>query len=305
MKWIVTICCALLAGAVLGGLSWFLFPPKYESAAFVRVSMYEPVIWEQRSGIDLESYKRNMVEMIKSPPVLERALEDKAIQEIPLYQKNSADPVNWLADDLQVTGGNGELIRIAMRSDDEKGIKEIVDAVLAAFKSKIIDDEHDRKQLDYDNLERKFKAYENYVLEKERQLYNLSQQIGTADAPSAKVQYRMQTDELDTLLRLRADIQKRISDVRFKCSLAKVLEDLENKNGPSAADGDIQVAMQRSAQILKLSKLLRQLKDTDKSSGAKSPDPAAQISTKIAKTRERIEKISADDQQAIESMKKK
>jgi hypothetical protein len=306
MKWIVTICCALLAGAVLGGLSWFLFPPKYESAAFVRVSRYEPAIWEQRSGTDFETYKQTMVEMIKSPPVLERAIEDKAIQEIPLYQKNSADPVNWLADALQVTEGNSELIRIALRSDNETGIKEIVDGVLAAFKSRIIDDEHDKKQSDYDNLERKFKAYESNVLEKERQLYNLSQQIGTADAPSAKVQFRMQTDELDTLLRLRTDIQRRMSDIRFKYSLATVLKDLEKEKGPPEADGDIQIAMQRNAQILELSKLLRQLKDTDKSSGAKSPDPAAaQISSEIAKARERIEKISADDRQAIESMKKK
>ena len=96
-KWLA-IFLGLILGGLLGGLCWYFFPPKFESSAYVRVSIVDPAIWEQHSGIDFEAYKRNIVEMIKSPPVLQRVTEDKSVQEIPIYQKNSVDPVNWLAD---------------------------------------------------------------------------------------------------------------------------------------------------------------------------------------------------------------
>jgi hypothetical protein len=225
MRWGITISCAVIVGAVIGGLGWYYFPPKYESTGFVQVRIVDPAVWEQHSGLDFEAYKRNMVEMLKSPPVLERAVEDKAIQGIPLYQKNSADPVNWLADTLQITGGNSELIRISLRNDDPIGLKEIVDAVLAGFKSRIIDDEHDKKSLDYENLRKKFEAYDSNVLEKERQLYNLNVQTGTG-TQTAKLQYKIQVDTLDTLLQLRSDTQRQLADVAFRLALMKALQDL-------------------------------------------------------------------------------
>jgi hypothetical protein len=212
-KWAVVVCLALIVAAGLGALGWFLFPVRYESVAFVKVSEMEPAIWEQHSGINFEQYKRNAMADIKGNPVLDRALEDKSIQDLPVYKQNAADPINWLSDSLIVEfPGNGEYMRVAMRSDDPKGLKEIVDAVLSAFSTEAIDRARSEKLNDYDNLEKKFKMYDAQVLEKQRQLYTLSTQIGTADAETFKVQYKMQVDALDTLLRLRSDTQRQLNN---------------------------------------------------------------------------------------------
>jgi hypothetical protein len=269
----------------------------------------DPAVWEQHSGIDFAAYKQNMIEMIHSPPIVGKAVEDKSIQDFPIYRKNSTDPVTWLSDALQITGGNSELIRVSLRSEDPQGLKETVDAVLTAFTSEVIDRTRTDKLNETDGLERKFNAYKTQVIDKERQLYNLSQQIGTTDAGPAKVQYRMQADALDTLLRLRTDIQRKISDLDFRLALTKSLKDLEEKTSGPATNRDAPIATESQAerQILELSKLLRQLTDKKKASGNQPTDPAAaRTSTDIASLQERIEKISAADrQQVIERMKKK
>jgi hypothetical protein len=308
VKWTLTFCVALAAGGALGGLCWFLFPVKYESAGLVRVSIVDPAIWEPHAGIDFESFKLNMVEMIKSPPVVGKAVEDKTIQDFPIYRQNSADVVNWLSDALQITGGNSELIRVSLRNEDPTGLKEIIDAVLVAFTSEVIDRARTDKLNETDGLEKKFNAMKSQVIDKERQLYTLSQQIGTSDSQTARVQYRMQVDALDTLLLLRTDIQRRISDLEFKVSLAKALQDLKEKTNAPAADRDDPIATDQQAErkIWKLSKLLHQLKDTKKASGDRPTDStSSRILADIASLQQRIDKISdADRQKVIERLKK-
>ena len=219
----------LIVAGGLGALGWFLFPARYESAGYFRVSIIDPAVWQSHAGTDFESYKRNMVEMITSPVVLGKAVEDRSIQGLALYRKNSVDPVEWLSDTLKVSGGSGELVRVSLRSEDPEGIKEIVDAVLVAFDREVIERARTERLNDVESLEKKYKSYQTQVLDKERALYNLNLQIGTGDSPTAKVQYKMQVDSLDTLLRLRSDLQRQIADVEFKASLAKIMQDLDKK----------------------------------------------------------------------------
>ena len=170
--------------------------------------------------------------MITSPVVLGKAVEDRSIQGLALYRKNSVDPVQWLSDTLKVSGGSGELVRVSLRSEDTEGTKEIVDAVLVAFDREVIERARTEKLNDVESLEKKYKSYQTQVFDKKRTLYNLSLQLGTGDSSTATVQYKMQVDSLDTLLRLRSDLQRQIADVEFKASMAKIQQDLDKK--PSA-----------------------------------------------------------------------
>ena len=299
-KWLA-IFLGLILGGSLGSLCWYEFPPKYESAALVKVSIVDPAIWEQHSGVDFESYKRNMVEMIKSPPVLERAVEDKAIQDLPLYQKNSVDPVGWLTDALQITGGNSELIRISMKEYDPKGLKDLVDAVLSAFQAKIIDDEYGRKQKDTEKLEGRFTAKKTEVLDKERQLYNLSQQIGTTDAQTAKVQYKMRVDELDTLMRSRTDIQQKINELQFKLSLFKIKKELAEKN--SVPEEEIEAMISKDPQIqqmyLEVAQLVREKSGIEKVIKKHSDPNYIAIQDQIASLKQSIEEAKSTARQQV------
>ncbi len=228
----IAICLALLVAGGLATLGWILFPAKYESAGYVRVSMVDPAIWESHTGMDFATYKRNIIETVKSPMVVGKAVEDRSIQSLGLYQRNATDPIEWLSNTLEVSSGSGEVVRLSLRNEAPQGLKEIIDAVLGAFKDEVIERARSEKLNEVDGLERKVKSYQTQISDKQRALYNLGQQIGTADSPAAKVQYRMQVDALDALLRLRSDLQRQIADVEMKASLTKALQDLEKKPTP-------------------------------------------------------------------------
>lgn len=172
----------------------------------------------------------------------------------------------------------------------------------------MIDRARTDKLNEIDGLEKKVNAMKAQVLDKERQLYTLSQQTGTSDSQTARVQYRMQVDALDTLLRLRTDIQRRISDLEFKVSLAKALQDLKKKTTDPAADRDDPIATEQQTErkIWELSKLLRECKNTKKASGDRTIDRASsRFLADIASLQQRIDKISdADRQRMIERLKK-
>ncbi len=299
-KWLA-IFLGLILGGALGGLCWYEFPPRYDSSAYVRVSIVDPAVWEQHSGIDFESYKRNMIETIKSPVVLGKAVEDRSIQDFPLYRKNSVDPVNWLADVLQVTGGNGELIHISLRNDEPQGLKEIVDAVVGAFKDEVIERARTEKLNDVDSLERKVKSYQTQVSDKEKALYNLTQQIGTSDAQTAKVQYKMQVDELDTLMRARTDIRRQLTDLEFKLSLFKIKKDLAEKN--SVPEEEIEAAISRDPQIqqmyVELGQLMREKSGVEKVIKKHSDPNYIAMQEQIASLKQSIDEAKSTARQQV------
>jgi hypothetical protein len=117
---------------------------------------------------------------------------------------------------------------VALGDHDQS--KTIVDALVSAFQREVIDRERTERLARCDMVEKKLNSLKSQVLDKERQLYNLSQQIGTADGQTAKVQYKMQVDALDTLMRSRTDIQRQVSDLDLKFALAKFLKDASDKN---------------------------------------------------------------------------
>src|SRR5207253_1686398 len=126
-------------GAGSGAVAWFLFPTQYETMALLQIHTLAPSILEEGDSKDFARYCRNVVAMIKSGMVLNKALDDRGIQSLPIVRAKSSDLVNWLHDELIVeSSGDSELITVSMRNEDPKGLKEIVDAVLTAYKDEVI-----------------------------------------------------------------------------------------------------------------------------------------------------------------------
>jgi hypothetical protein len=125
---------------------------------------------------------------------------------------------------------------IGMVADDREQSRTIVNAVIAAVKNKIVEEErmHDlsRKLI----LEKKLRDYKQAQLDKQRQLYDLSQQIGSSDAQAAKIRYRMAVDSFRGLTQSRMDVRKQITDVTFKIELAKLVAKNSEKNTPANND---------------------------------------------------------------------
>ncbi len=185
---------------------------------------------------EFDFYKRNLATLIKSPLVIDRVLDDKIIRDLPLIREHEANLSDWLAEQIEVKfPGNAELMTIGMVADDRQQAKTVVDAVMTAFMRQVVQPELGDRVERRDNLDKKLSALKQQVLDKRRQLYELSQQLGTGDAQTAKVHYNIEVDSLKTFMRSRTEIQKKISDLALKIKLAELAAKQSDKdNLPSA-----------------------------------------------------------------------
>jgi hypothetical protein len=181
-NWGSSLFSALLLGAACGALVWYLLPTQSEASAFLRVSATTPSIWHGENGPDFESYRRNQMAMIKGNVVINKALDEKAVQDSPVIRRNSADPTNWLSENLSVEfPGNGELMKVSLRDVDPAGVTDIVNGVVTAFMKEVVDKERNDKLIRRDNLDKKLRNYKQQVLDKQRQLFEISQQLNNAE----------------------------------------------------------------------------------------------------------------------------
>jgi capsular exopolysaccharide synthesis family protein len=303
-KWLA-IFFGLVLGGSLAGLAWFYLPTKYESAALLQVKVANPSIWNQESGSDWELYKRNALAQIKGELVINKALEDKGLLDLPVIKENSADLTNWLQEALIVDyPQNGELMRVAIRNEDPKGLDLIVSAVVEAFMKETVGKERTDKLAKYDDLDKKFRAYKQEVLDKQRQLYELNksiESIGTNDAESAKVKYKMELNTLDSFMQTRSDIQKQIFDISLKADMAALMKkNAENNNIPET---DIEAAVSRDPRIQQasneLAELTRAQHEVERSVTHKTDPAAVRIRDQIAGVRQTMDEIKNEDRQQV------
>ncbi|HEV3418093.1 MAG TPA: hypothetical protein VG056_14805, partial [Pirellulales bacterium] len=199
-------------------------PVQRKVRATLLVHATEPVVWRAENKFDLaqfDFYKRNVAAMVKSSVVIDKALEEKSVRDLPLIKQHGDNATDWLADQIKIEyPGNAEVMTISMVAEDRDQACMIVNAVASAFMKEVVDKERTDKLGRNDNLDKKFRAYKQQVLEKQRQLYELNQSIGTNDAETARIKYKMEVDTLDSFMRTRAEIQKQVFDLSLKNDMA-------------------------------------------------------------------------------------
>jgi hypothetical protein len=295
---IVVLLLAATAGFILRGIwdktagngKWSLLNDSRSTAA-VRVLAHAPAIYPVPGNnfdpAEWDHVKRAMMAMAKAGSVVNRALDDKSVQELAVIKEHGANQVDWLADQITVEfPDNGELMTISVAVGDHDQSKTIVDALVTAFQREVIDRERTERVTRCDMLEKKLSGLKSQVLDKERQLYNLSRLIGTKGSETAKVQYKMQVDALDTLMRSRTDIQKQISELDLKLALVKSLKDLADKN--SVPEEEIEATVSKDPQIQQMMSELAKLNRERKKKDA-SEDKIKQIQDDIADLKQSID----------------
>ena len=296
----LAIFLGLLLGAGLAAAGWFLVPAPYESSAMLQVHIQSPTIWHDLGGVDFESYKRNAISIMKAQVVLTKALDDRSVRELPQVKRNSADAVSWLADSLIFENLPGsELVRVALRSDDPKGLPEIVNAIVGAYMSEVVDHEREDKLRRREKLERKLKDYKSRVLDEERRLYELNQQIGVSDPNAAKGKVRLQEENINELFQSRNELQHSIAELSMKIELFKLMS---TKEGAAAIpEQEIEAAISRDPQIqqimLQMAQLRQQLAAVKKT--VRRPDDPAvtRIQEEITNLDQALREAQAADRQ--------
>ena len=157
--------------------------------------------------------------------MIAKVLDAKTVQNVPVIKEHGLDAGNWLSENITVDDQMGsEYVRVGLRYEDPHGLPDIVNAVVNAYMSGVVDSERTDKLRRRDELDKKVRAYKQNVLDKERQLFELNQQIGTTDAETAKIKYRIEVADLEGLMQSRAEAQKQIAELTMKIEMAKQMK---------------------------------------------------------------------------------
>jgi polysaccharide biosynthesis transport protein len=308
--WLATF-SALVLGGLLGYAAWRLMPTKFESMAVLQVKITAPVVWNQHSEgeADFVTYKANTASIVKAGFVLNKALDDRTVRDLQLVKDHGTDAVAWLHDSLVIKNDPGsELIQVSLLNEDPQGLPEIVNAVVNAYQHEVVEKGRTEKLVRKDQLDKKFRAYQTTVLDKERKLFELNTLVGTTDAETAKVRIRIELADLESLMQSRSEAQKAIGELKMKIALLKVM--IAGANNGQVPEDKIEDAIARDPQIIQaqndLNALQREEREIRRVVKNPNNDPSmVRIRDAIRVVQQSMEEMrNTDRQKLIDSIKR-
>jgi capsular exopolysaccharide synthesis family protein len=207
-----TILLGLLVVAIPAILAIWLFTvPQYRATAQVHVRPIIPRLVFDREGGPIplyQSYFNTQVAIIRSPTVLQRALDQKDVQETRWYLEppqpvigSPLSPMERLSKDLRVDPrGMTEVIDIAMSSPVAKDAAVIVNAVLDQYIRTVRESSSRMEDTLYNELLDRFNSYRTDIEGRQTTVDRLRKDLGTANPDELVGQQRMRIDALEAAL---------------------------------------------------------------------------------------------------------
>ena len=205
---------------------------RVESKLRIRTVRPQVVDEHQLDAAEYEMDGNNIVALVGSPGVMERALREPAVSALPLVREQQ-DPAAWLAAQLDISceADNG-IVTIAMNGSDSEPLIAIVDAVTDAYLEVVVHADRRRRADRLDRLKEIWQQLHPQTLKDHSEVLQLEQEMG--DGLSAALE--MRKHELSVQTQELADIRMAINRIELRLSDGPSLEKLHGAIcvGPSS-----------------------------------------------------------------------
>ncbi len=256
-KWTILVVWVLVSAPIIAAV-WTQIVPQYRARAEVRVRPIIPRLvfrLEENGAIPFyESFVNTQVSLIRSPTVLERALDDKErVQTSQWYKSpprtlvrrlmggNADPPMERLKDSLSVQPRpRTEIIDVAFTDVRGADAKVIVDAVLEQYikyVSEATDATEDRL---YRRLTDEYNSLKNEIQGRESLIAALRKSLGTDTPQELVANRRLRLDEAQARL---SELQDRIRVLEWEMKQSGA----RDTNNVSTASGHSEVPRRYSA----------------------------------------------------------
>ncbi|MBN1912279.1 MAG: AAA family ATPase [Pirellulales bacterium] len=143
--WLLGLMMGIVCAAALGAIAWAFLPRTYTAMAYIRIAMQKPSLTEKERRInpqEFQSDKNTQMVLLKSHLVLTEALRDETINSLPMVEQEKPDEVKWLSSNLRVAfPDDAEIMQISLKGEDKEQVTKIVNAVIHAYKTLVVDNE--------------------------------------------------------------------------------------------------------------------------------------------------------------------
>jgi len=131
-KWSLPM--GLILGLLVGGILYLAQPVQYEAAAQIQIRAVRiHLIDDSRPQGRYEDFVNTQLALLRSPSVIDRALENNVVARLPIILKQR-DQRGWLTKNLLVSPvRRSEIVRVSIATDTEDASVTIVNAVIDAY----------------------------------------------------------------------------------------------------------------------------------------------------------------------------
>ncbi len=215
-RWIAGLGIGFLVASACAMLLWLLVPVKYEAFVTIRVrrnqqQMLRDKFQRSQHPQDFEIEKQTQAALLKSPFVINAALRDEGINQMPLvrdepwlWMGERDNKVAWLEKELKVQFAEGsEVLTLSMRERYPDQLKKLLNAVTDAYMNEIVYAERQDQVQKLDTLRERQRQISSKITDLLNEISELAKTYGSSQNENVKLQLDMQFDRLRALDRDR------------------------------------------------------------------------------------------------------
>ncbi|HTQ40899.1 MAG TPA: Wzz/FepE/Etk N-terminal domain-containing protein, partial [Pirellulales bacterium] len=249
-RWLLALIVGIVMGLPLAALLWIVAPENYEVVAWLKVG--DPQQWSEtkpgRDGAEYEAYRQTQAARIRSPMVLQEALNKEGVASLPLLRAEK-DQHRFLEDEITVvTPRDSELLQIKMRGKDPQQLVKIVNAVKDSYLDNVVEVENRENVGKLTLLQNTLNELQNDISNKRDQLQKLQEKTKSPDLDSVKFQYNLLVQQSGSIMnqmsRTREDLAR----------IAKQLRILQSDKPTDIPDYQVEQYLLRDDQIADMTK---------------------------------------------------
>jgi succinoglycan biosynthesis transport protein ExoP len=201
-RWLMATLLGLLIGGGVAGFLMWLFPVSSRITSYLEVKSEDD---SQSIGGNQRAVNTLLIEreaamhpaLIKSPLVLDGALQIKGIKELDAVVYHKGEEVEWLHDELKVNfSKDSPILELSyVGEENPEDMKKVVDAVVKSYKDNVLMQERLTSSATHDDLSRVFASIRDELQRKLNELKTKIEATGKGDFIDVR------------LPKLRADVQ--------------------------------------------------------------------------------------------------
>ncbi len=218
-RWLLGLGLGCLVASIFAALLWLLVPIKYEAFVQIRVRRNPEQMLTDRNARpqhpqDYEIEKQTQAALLKSPFVINAALRQRGISQMPLVRDNPwfgkrENPVAWLDRQLKVEFAEGsEMLRLSMKEEYPDDLKKLLNAITDAYMTEIVQAERIEQRQKLEKLRDRHRSLQRSITDQYEQIGELAKTYGSTESDSVKVQLEMGYRELAALDREKLTVDQ-------------------------------------------------------------------------------------------------
>ena len=289
-------------------------PPagRYTAESILRVAMQEQPImggavpWD---GERYQIYRNTQKQLLLTRLVLRAALRKPDVAKLPSVQQavKAGDAPSWLKQRLNVDfPGNSELMEVCLTSDDPKEAVILVNAVVDAYLTEIVNADKIAVQQRLSELDRAYTIKETEIRDKMTDLKQLTEKLGTDEKETLSLKQKLALEELtlyrQELSRVQFDVRRAATELAAQQAALKAIDKMD------VADAEVDFMAQTDPVTRTLFEQLgfAAIKEAYNSPGRTSPGKLQDIQGPAGKDKEILdEQYKARKAQLIELVKQR